>query len=742
MKIKKRDGTLEDFDIQKVKDMLSWACEGLDVNPLELEMSLTVNMQDGVTTKDIHQNSIQIANSLLSVDEPDWRYVAGRLKMTGYVKDTTIERGFGYGSTKQFIEYQVERGVYDPSLLMFGDEVFDLCDHLIDPEYDMLYDMSGAVAAIDRYCLSHELPQEMLLAISLLLAREANNMYGVDFTQILTDAYTAFAKLELSPSTPLLLNLRRYRPNLSSCYIIQPGDDMGSIYNNVKNVAMISKNAGGVGVNLDKIRAAGSWIKKTKGASSGVVPLIKVLNDTAVYVNQEGKRAGAVSPSLSVWHLDVLEFLEIQLEEGDQRTKSFDVMPQLIYNDEFMRRLENNDEWTLFDPFEVREKFGYDLADLTGEEFTQAYVDLENKTLFGELELTKKVRARDIFKAHYKAMRISGMPYIMFKDTVNENNPNKDSGVIYAANICVESFSNFKADELAHTCNLISVNAARCIEDDHEATLAKVATLGALATLLLDCTIGLGTPSIKESQYHNDLYRTIGVGVLGMADYMAYYGKSYETQEGVEFGAEFMEILSMSCVSTSTNMAEVTEPFKEFPNSEWAKGNLLGREWSEFISHCKFPEMWEELRVRVMEHGVRNGELMAIAPNSSTGIFQGVSPSILPAWKLHYVETTQLGNVSRLPYFVKDRALWYKAYPQIDMSKMIDYVAAMQVFVDSGISFELVLDLNDKDKSGLKYWYSLVNKAWKSGIKTLYYTRFITEDSVGDFDEGCIACKN
>jgi ribonucleoside-diphosphate reductase alpha chain len=742
MKIKKRNGEYEDFDIQKVKDMLSWACEGLDVNPLELETSLTVSMADGVTTKDIHQNSIQIASTLISIDEPDWRYVAGRLKMTGYVKDVTVRRGFGYGSTKQYIEYQVSRGVYDPSILMFSDDVFDYCDHLIDPEYDMLFDISGATAAVERYCLSDELPQEMLLTMALILARESSYMYETDLLNILSDAYTAFAKLQLSPSTPLLLNLRRHRPNLSSCYIIQADDDMDSIYDNIKNVAMISKNAGGVGVNLDKIRAAGSWIKKTKGASSGVIPLVKVLNDTAVYVNQEGKRAGAVSPSLSVWHLDILEFLEIQLEEGDQRTKSFDVMPQVIYNDEFMSRLEADQMWYLFDPYEVRTIIDKDLADLYGNDFNEVYTTLELMAEHGELELFKKVRARDIFKAHYKAMRISGMPYITFKDTINNNNPNKDSGVIYAANICVESFSNFEADKLAHTCNLISVNAARCIGDNHEDTLRNVASLGSLATLLLDCTIGLGNPSIKESQAHNDLYRTIGVGVLGMADYMAYYGKSYETKEGIELSAEFMEVLSMSCVSTSTNMADVAEPFKNFKDSEWAKGNLFGRDGNEFITHCKYPDLWEQLRERVITVGVRNGQLMAIAPNSSTGIFQGVSPSILPAWKLHYVETTQLGNVSRLPYFVKDRALWYKAYPQVDMDKMIDYVAAMQVFVDSGISFELVLDLNDKNKSGLKYWYHLVNKAWKSGIKTLYYTRFITEDSMEDNDTGCIACAN
>jgi ribonucleoside-diphosphate reductase alpha chain len=492
---------------------------------------------------------------------------------------------------------------------------------------------------------------------------------------------------------------------------------------------------------LDKIRAAGSWIKKTKGASSGVVPLVKVLNDTAIYINQEGKRAGAVSPSLSVWHLDVLEFLEIQLEEGDQRTKSFDVMPQLVYYDEFMSRVENDQMWTLFDPYEARKALDKDLADLFGEDFTAAYEDLELMAEHGELELFKKVRARDIMKAHYKALRVAGMPYVTFKDTINNHNPNKDSGTIYGANICVESFSNFEADTTAHVCNLISVNAARCIKETEEATLDKVYTLSSLATLMLDATIDIGNPSVAEAGKHNSLYRTIGVGVLGMADYMAYYGKSFETKEGSALASEFMEVLAMAAVSTSTIMAEVAGPYPKFRESEWAKGNMLGQNWEDFVGKCKYPEEWAEIRQKVMEVGIRNGQLIAIAPNSSTGILHGVSPSILPAWKLMFVENTQLGNLIRLPYFVKDRALWYKAYPDTDMEKMIEFISSVQTFVDSGISFELVLNLNEKSKSGMKYWYSLVDKAWKSNLKTLYYTRFITSNS-DEFEQKCIGCAN
>ena len=742
LKIKKRGGGYERFNIQKVKDMLLWACEGLDVNPLELETSLTVTFADGVTTKDIHQNSIQIASEKTSIDEPDWRYVAGRLKMTGYVKDISIARGFGYGSTKQMIEYQQEQGVYDPNL-SFTDAQYEVADHLIDPEYDMLFDISGAVAMIDRYCLRNELPQEVFLVISMIVAQHLEKTYGIDFEAVFIELYTAIGKLELSVSTPPLLNLRRPKPNLSSCYIIQPNDDMDSIYDNIKNVAMISKNAGGVGYNLDLVRSAGSWIKGTLGASSGVVPLIKVLNDTAVYVNQEGKRAGAISPSLSVWHLDILEFFEIQLEEGDQRTKSFDVQPQAIYNDEFMRRLEANENWTLFDPYEVRKILGTDLATLTGDDFTLAYRELEKRNQNGEIVLSKVIRARDLFKAHYKAMRISGMPYITFKDTINEGNPNKANGVIYAANICVESFSNFEADKLAHTCNLVSVNVARCVMQDYADVEAKIINLASLATLMLDATIELGNPSIKESKAHNDLYRTVGVGVVGLADLMAYYGKSYENEEGREFSARWMELIALTSVKTSIHLAERSEPYPMYEGSEWSKGNMLGKPWDKFIEGCFYKKEWEYARANMKEFGIRNGQLMAIAPNSSTGILQGVSPSILPAWKLHYVEPTQLGTVTRLPLYVKDRALWYKAYPQVDMGAMIKYIARMQEFVDSGISFELLLDLNNPDKSGLKYWYSLVHQAWKAKVKTLYYTRFITQDGIEEEDtSGCIACKN
>lgn len=740
-KIKKRNGEYVDFDIQKIKDMLSWACEGLDVNPLELEASLTVSLTEGVTTEDIHKNSKQISASLITVDESDWRYVAGRLHVSEYVKNVTIARGFGYGSTKLFMDYQRKLGVYG-EYVQFSEDEYELADRLIDPEYDMLFDVSGAIAMIDRYCLPNELPQELFMALAMVVAKQLELVYDLDFTDTLTKLYEALASLELSASTPLLLNLRRPLPNLSSCYIIQPADDMDSIYDNIKNLAMISKNAGGVGFNLDKMRAEGSWIKGIFGAASGVVPAVKVLNDTAVYVNQEGKRAGAVSPSLSAWHLDLMEFFEIQLEEGDPRTKSFDVLPQVIYNDLFFKREEENGDWTMFDPYEVKKVTGYDFSTLYGEEFEKAYEMCEALAEVGELRLTKTMRARDIIKAHYKAMRIAGMPYVMFKDTVQRGNPNKHAGTIYAANICVESFSNFEADNLAHTCNLVSVNTARCIRGTQEETFARIYEVSKLATLFLDATIDLGNPSIKESRRHNDLYRTVGVGTLGVADYMAYYGLSYETEKGREEAKKLMEYISLAAINASVDMAIASEPYYMFQGSEWSKGNLLGQDWEEFRVGLFLTDKWEEARDRVIKHGLRNGQLMAIAPNSSTGILQGVSPSILPAWKLMYVETTQLGNVIRLPYFVKDRALWYKPYPSVDMEAMIDFIAGVQKFVDSGISFELVLDLNNSEKSHVRYWYSLVKRAWEAGVKTLYYTRFITQDGIEEIDVGCLSCKN
>jgi len=740
-KVKKRNGELADFDIQKIKDMLSWACEGLDVNPLELETSLTVVMRDGVTTKEIHANSKQIAAGLTSVEESDWRYVVGRLHISEYVKDVTLARGFGYGSTKQFMEYQVESGVYG-DYMRFSDKEYEFADHLIDPEYDMLFDGSGAIAMTDRYCLTNELPQELFMSIAMVVSKALEDMYDMDFFSTLETLYLMLAKLELSASTPLLLNLRRPMPNLSSCYIIKPSDDMKSIYTNIYHLAMISKNAGGVGFNLDSIRAEGSWIKGIKGAASGVVPLVKVLNDTAVYVNQEGKRSGAVSPSLSAWHLDLLEFLEIQLEEGDARTKSFDVLPQIVYNDLFFERCINDEQWTMFDPYEVKNLTDYDLSRLYGDEFIKAYLMCESLAEVGELQLTKTVRARDIIKAHYKAMRTTGMPYVTFKDTIQKGNPNKHSGSIFAANICVESFSNFDEDVLSHTCNLVSVNVARCVRDTVEKTLDKIYEVSKFATFMLDATIDLGNPSIDSSKTHNDLYRTVGVGALGLADYMAYYGLSYETEKGRKEAAKVMELISMGAIQASTEMAEHSEPYHFFEGSEWSKGNLLGKDWADFSTKVSMLEDWVALRERVIKYGVRNGQLMAIAPNSSTGILQGVSPSILPAWKLMYVETTQLGNVVRLPLFVKERALWYKAYPQIDMEAMIEFVAELQTFVDSGISFELVLDLTNPEKSGVRYWFKLLEKAWKNGIKTLYYTRFLTQDGIQEIDEGCIACKN
>jgi ribonucleoside-diphosphate reductase alpha chain len=580
--VTKRNGHKEPFDIQKIKDMLQWACEGLDVSPLQLESSLTVTLKDGVSTKEIHQNSVQISTSLIDVETPDWRYVAGRLHVGGYTKDVETIRGFGYGSTKKFVEYQQSRGVYDKNIT-FTDEEYEFADHLIDPEFDMLFDIAGATALTDRYCLSNELPQEMFLIISMLVAKQLEKMYGFDFYEFTAAIYIALGSLELSASTPILLNLRRPNANLSSCYIIKPSDDMGSIYDRIKDLAMISKHAGGVGFNLDSIRGCGSYIKNVKGAASGVVPLVKVLNDTAVYVNQEGKRAGAVSPSISAWHIDVIDFLDIQLEEGDFRRKSFDVMPQIVYNDLFFERCDEDKDWTMFDPYELKTVLGIDLSTLHGEEFKKAYLLCESMKGDGELRITRTIRARDLFKAHYKASRISGMPYVTFKDTIQKGNPNKHAGVIYGANICVESFSNFEEDKLSHVCNLVSVNIARCIRPTHEETYDRLFEVSKLCTYFLDATLELGNPPIDSAKAHNDIYRSIGVGGLGLADYMAFYGLSYETESGREEASKIMELISGGAVDASATLAERSEPYAKFEGSEWEKGNLLGRDWDEFI---------------------------------------------------------------------------------------------------------------------------------------------------------------
>jgi ribonucleoside-diphosphate reductase alpha chain len=465
-------------------------------------------------------------------------------------------------------------------------------------------------------------------------------------------------------------------------------------------------------------------------ASGGVLPWIKLLNDTAIAVNQGGKRAGAVTVGLDIWHYDIPEFLEMQTENGDQRRKAYDVFPQVIIPDLFMQRVKSNNDWTLFDPYEIKTKFEIDLSELWGETFESAYRILESYS--GKLELRKTVKAKELFKDIMKSQLETGMPYLAFKDTINKYNANKHDGYIPQVNLCVESFSNVASGQYAHCCNLVSLNLAN-IESENE-----LADLSQLCVRILDNTIDLTSPPFEDAKAHNNRYRTVGVGTMGLADYLARYGQSYKDTEAI---GDLFEIISYNCILASAFLAEEKGVYLAYKGSDWSKGLILSKPLEWFEDNGK--KDWSDLFELIAQSGIRNSMLMAIAPNTSSSLVQGCTASILPCYSKFYYDKWSKGTVPIAPPFIKENLWHYRENKTLDQNVVVKAVSEIQKWIDTGISMELVFNLNEgvyKDEAlTAKDMYEVMINAWESECKAIYYVRVVQKDN---FKEECISCAN
>jgi len=758
----KRKGIKEPLNIEKIRKVINWAAEGLDINTLKLESRLKLHFFDGITTRQIHEAVINTALNLTTPQEPDWRILAGRLFIFNLYKEISIKRGTNklayVGGGEEYLKVVKDLtnlGLYTPEILeSYSEEEIKEAGDYLKLKYDFLYDYAGANLLAKRYLCVYEdfpieLPQEMYMSISLMLAKNEPPEKRIKTAK---KFYDLIAGKKLSLATPILINLRRPNGNLSSCFITAMDDNLDSIMYTANQVAQISKRAGGVGVNISRIRAQGSWIKKVFGASGGVVPWIKILNDVAVAVNQEGKRAGAVTVALDVWHLDIFDFLELKTENGDLRRKAFDIFPQVVVPDLFMKRVKENGSWLLVDPYEVERKFGYKLYELWGKEFEKAYLKIEKEQ--EKLKLKKTVKAKELLKEILKTQVATGLPYIFFKDTANKLNPLKHDGYIGNGNLCMESFSNFKPSTgfrsglkngkivsevenpgLVHTCNLLSINLAN-IDNDLELEEA-VRT----AVRILDNTIELTSPPIPESKIHNDRYRTIGIGTLGLADYLAKREVPYGRQS-IPVIEELYEKLAFYGIDESINLAKERGRFPAFKGSDWDKGIIFGKDESYLITKTHLKERWKEVLNKLKTYGIRNGQLFAIAPNTSSGLLQGATPGVLPPFSRFYIDKNQKQAVPICPPFIKERFWFYRESKYMDQKEVVEIISAIQKWIDSGISMELLFNLNLGIKA--KDIYETVMLAWEKKVKTIYYVRTIQKDSESEINkkEECIACAN
>ncbi len=758
----KRDNRISELDIKEIRKALVWASRGLDdkVNYLELESHVVSIYKDRVSTEEIQKSLVDIALKLTSVEEPEWRIFASRLALMELYKEVAIRRGtypeFGYDNYLDFVKTAVEKGIYSSAITdIYTDEELLEAEKFLNPNYDLDFDYAGMTMLINRYLLqdhgkAFELPQEMFLTISLLIASTEKKEKRISVAK---EIYKEIAGRRISLATPILINLRRPNGNLSSCFVSAVDDSLDSIFYNINAIAQISKNGGGVGVNLSRIRATGGEIKKTPNASGGVIPWVKIINDTAVAVNQLGKRAGAVTAALDIWHLDIEDFLELQTENGDQRKKSYDIFPQVVILDEFMRRVREDKEWSLFDPNEVMRKYGFDLATLWGAEFEKKYKVLEEDN---ELTLVRKVSAKKLFKKIMKTQIETGMPYLFFKDTVNKMNPNKHDGMIGSGNLCQESFSNFSPTKVGlveidensrkikqesesgyiHTCNLVSLNLSLLLDRNDLAKSCNV------AVRILDNTIDLTTTPIAESNLHNSHYRTIGVGAMGLADYLAINHLPYKGDSAtIEEVDKLFEFIAYNVVKTSADLAKEKGAYPKFKGSDWDRGVFFGRDKNWYKEKSTMKTEWDKLIEEVKETGIRNSQLLAIAPNTSSALVQGCSASVLPIFNKFYMDKNAKGAVPICPPFIKEAFWYYKENKNLDQKEVVKVISTIQKWIDQGISFEVLYNLNMDIKA--KDIYDTLFQAWEKGCKTIYYTRTIQKNSnVMTDKEECVSCAN
>lgn len=743
-----RAGEKEELNIQKIREKLVIACRALEVNMVELESHIETIYQDEITTKKIQESLINMAVSMTDQEQSHWTYVAGRLLMMEIEREVFHKRGYSYGSFDKTIETLCGDRIYDSRLLEYSNEEMVELGNYIKKERDMDYDYAGANMFVNRYLLKYkgetwELPQEVFMAIAMMLSINEE-----DKVEKAKAFYDAISLKKISLATPILANLRIPNGNLASCFITAMDDNIESIFYNVNSIAKISKNGGGVGLNLSRIRGKGSEVNGYVNASGGVIPWIKIVNDTAVAVNQQGRRAGAVTVALDTWHLDIENFLEIQSENGDQRGKAYDIYPQVVVSDLFMKRVEENKDWLLVDPYEVRKVYGVELCELYGDEFEVLYNKLESE---GKLKIVKKIKAKHLLKDIMKTQIETGMPYIFFKDTANKLNHNSHAGMIGNGNLCMESFSNFSPSKNfvegtnenkafdenemgeVHTCNLVSLNLAELEEEEIE----KYATL---AVRLLDNTIELTDSPLRESNKHNHLYRTIGVGAMGLSDYLA---KNYYVYEESEKEiSDLFEKIAITTLKASALLAEERERYSKFEGSNWDKGIFFGKDRSFYAdeNNTHFSKEWMEAFDLVEKHGLRNAELTAIAPNTSSSLLMGATASVNPVFSRFFIEKNQKGAVPRVVKHLNDRAWFYTEAKKINSVEYVKIMSKISKWTTQGVSMELLFDLNKEIKA--KDIYETIMCAWKEKCKSIYYTRTIQKNTnILSEKEECESCS-
>ena len=761
IKIKKRDGRLEPLYVEKTKRMVAYACEGLEgCDPFELEMDSNIQFRDGMSTKEIQKVLIQTAiekmiqttkdsqGNVVKTTNINWQYAAARLLMSDLYKEAAINRGyhhFGYGDFLGLVQLLVRGNYYGEFLLKeYSEDQIRELGAYIKPERDRLFNYEGLKLLADRYliCGFHkevlELPQERFMAIAMHLAIPE----GAKKLEYAKKFYDILSELKMTTATPTLASAGTPFHQLSSCFISVVGDNLWSIYDVNQKFSAVSKHGGALGIYIGKVRALNSEIRGYKNASGGVIPWIRLYNDTAVAVDQLGRRKGGASITLDIWHQDLYEFLDLRTNNGDDRRKAHDIFPALSIPNLFMERLENRQDWSLFDPYQIHKVMGYHLEDFYDEEdtkeFTKRYLECEANSAIPRVSLP----ALEVMKKIMKSAVETGTPFLFFRDTVNRANPNKHAGMIYSSNLCHEIAQNVSESELVEeviesvgnhkevvrrvksgdmvTCNLNSINLGRVTLEELQETVP-------LQIRMLDNVITLNQTPVAEARITSDKYRAIGLGTSGYHHYLVNHRITWESEEHLKEADRLFEEIAYQSIKASMELAKEKGAYPEFEGSEWQTGRYFERRGYT-------TDRWLKLKEEVMKYGVRNGYIMAVAPTGSTSNIAGTTAGIDPIFKKFFIEEKKGSFTPKAAPDLSDQNFWfYKEAHHIDQLYSIKACGVRQRHIDQGQSFNLYITPEVKAKEIL----NLYVEAWKNGVKTIYYVR----NQSLEMDE-CTSCSS
>jgi len=733
MHVKKRDGRLEAVNVNKIVNVALACSSGLkDVDPMRVAAKVISGLYDGATTKELDQLCIHTA-ALLIGEEPQYSKLAARLlaRFIGEEVDNQNIRNFHDSVSAAF-----ECGLVSKEKYEFVKEHKEALNIIVDDTRTQRFEYFGLKTVYDRYLLKHpdtrqvvETPQYFFLRVACGLAKTF---------QEAKEFYELISSLDYMTSSPTLFNAATNRPQLSSCYLLDsPQDDLASIYEKYKDIALLSKFAGGIGVSFSRVRSRGSLIKGTNGHSNGLVPWLKTLDSSVAAVNQGGRRKGAACIYLETWHSDIEEFLELRDNTGDEAQRTHNLNLANWIPDLFMKRVEEDALWSLFDPKELPE-----LNDLFGEAFEKVYVQAELEERY-----TRQIKARDLYARMMKTLAQTGNGWMTFKDSCNmkSNQTGQPENVIHLSNLCTEILEVTSSQETA-VCNLGSVNLGNHVVGG-KFDFEKLAHTVEVAVKYLDRVVDINFYPIPSSGSSNSRWRPVGLGAMGLQDAFFKLGMPFDSKEALELSTKIQEEIYYHALKTSCALAEKNGPHPSFKETRAAEGNLQFDLWGVVPEDM---ERWEKLRRKIKTIGLRNSLLIAIAPTATIasicGCYEAIEPQISNLFKretlsgefiqvnrylVENLKTRGLwteeirskikmaeGSIQDIEEIPEDLRLLFRTVWEVPQKSLIDLAAARGAYIDQSQSLNLFIESPNIGKLSSMYMY-----AWKSGVKTTYYLR-------------------